>query len=259
MKNLLYTTSLVTVLFLTLISFYSCKKQKIESSEKPLIQLGGNPTAVIYPVFADNDKINDHLRHLAFGAASLMDPIYLQALTCDDYISGMENQIETDQEEVGFEEIKNNINYSIFKWYGSVGSPPYAQRDFYTSIEEAINWSNTYYNTLNIPRLLPWTGYDAPALGGFQYNNGGYATVFRIPGWKTLQTSPSRLSKPIVVVPNEIDVNDDIILPIIGFTYDAVNDKVDLVQWATEEDFEDETGYYIWVVDYEPIPITTGF
>lgn len=119
---------------------------------------------------------------------------------------------------------------------------------------DAIDWSNTDYRQYQ-PRTNTWSGFDWSALSGFNYNQGNYYTLLRIPDFNKLKNDPSRLTKPIVVVSDEVDGNGNLLLPIVGFTYDPIADKVNMIQWNDEDDFEDETGYYIWVVDYDAVPL----
>lgn len=249
MKKKFFFISSLTIIAISSIVFFSCKKNKNGVSESNKSSIGN--TMRTYPSFTNLDKVNDHLRHLAFGSASLFDLIYLSSSTTSDYISSIEKFIN--KEEVSFEKINSTIDRNIFKDFATSFSPVSYEK----SMIDAIDWSNTDYR-LYTPRPNIWTAYDWSALEGFELNSNNYFTLIRIPDWENLKNDPSRLSKPIVVVPNEEDINGDVILPIVGFTYDPINDKVEMISWATEEEFDDEEDYYIWVVDYDGVPLQTG-
>lgn len=250
-KSILTTISLLAILGIILF-IYSCKKQTSQNElENPF---NVKTTAVSLPVFPNLERINDHLRHLAFGTASLFDTIYLTSSNANGYISEMEKYADNKLEEKEFEYINNYINIYKFRNY-LTGSSPF---QYHFSMSDAINGSNTNYTNYNIRANL-WAAYDPGAFAGFSYNNKEFQTTFGIPNYTVLKNDPSRLLKPIVVVPNELDGSDEMVLPIIGFYYDKLNDVVDTIMWQDEDDFEDDERFYIWVIDYnEKVEYNSG-
>jgi hypothetical protein len=238
---------LITLIVIT--GIYSCKKgSEIITSDKNNT-LPKNLKPISLPTFVSMNEINDQVRALAYSLASITDNTYMANDNPTEYKSLIEDQLENNSDEVTFGELNTNINMGSVGVFTNVGGT--TPSNFKSLVEEAILFQSPWYLGTS-PRSWGMNSYSNDGYEGFIYNNTQYNTLVRIP-----ELDQNRHSKPFIVIPNEVDVNGDLLLPIIGYTFNFATDEVDVVSFATEEDLDVDDNYYIWVVDYAPIPVQT--
>jgi hypothetical protein len=231
--------------------YFSCQDE-VQIKESKKVNSKFEITPISFPIFNSNERVNDHIRTLAYGVLSLTDTQSLYSNNIPGYLSEIENLLVGDNDEVTFERIENFINPSLFTSYGYSNPYPFKNAFF-----EAILLNSNYYISLS-PRLGLQNLYDESALFGFRFNNTDFRTIIRIPEWSIEKNSLTRFSKPFVVVSYEEDINGIIELPIVGFKLNVNNYEVDTVLWQTVAEFEEDNRFYIWVVDYEPVPVSVN-
>jgi hypothetical protein len=250
-KKSLFALGLLTIVITTIL-LYSCRKSHTSEEEmkKPFINL----RPVSYTTFSTIEDVNDNIRAMAFAMASIQDTMFLISRNPTLYKNEIEAQIPTDEEEASFQGLNTAINTTTTgHLYKTRTNSVFSDLD--DMVQGALNDQQPLYYTTS-PRGGLTNFYDYTAFANFRYNNTDYYTLVRIPDWATLNSDASRLSKPLLVIPNEVDTNDNAILPIIGYKINTTTWEVDSVLFQTEEDLDDQTTYYIWVVDYAPVPLT---
>jgi hypothetical protein len=99
-------------------------------------------------------------------------------------------------------------------------------------------------------------------LTGFDFFGQERFTVLRILDIESARQSVTFRQKEVLVVPALRDTFDgDTREPLIGYFFDNTNQVVDSVQFQDMDDLEDQTRFWVWVVDYEPladVPTNSG-
>lgn len=245
-------TGLCASIILALV-LYACRKHEQGGNG---ITVGGGRSdihPVSYPTFTDNNDINSQIRAMAYAMAAAVDDQYMVSGAWN-YVANIESLIPNNLEEISFESINSGISMNGSNIYEiPPGTPPSSFNQFVSIVLQYETPNYLYYTPHSST-----TPYNSLAYGGFTFNNQGYYTILRIPDFADVKTDANRFHQPLLVVPNETDTFGDPILPIVGYVLDTTTNTMDTVYYPTLDAFEDDSLFYIWVVDIETIPNFTN-
>lgn len=249
MKNIL-KFALQPTIFIIIVSLviYSCRKSQSDNSNGGKFKYPTNVIPLSIPTFSTMDEVNSHLRYLAYGLASLTDTLFLSASNDDNYVQGVEGLILGGKDEVSIGDVEANINKAHFAHYTTQATP----QDFGLDLTDAINHNSPGTGSLS-PRTWALGSYNDQGMGSFNYNTFTLYTLIRIPNWDVLQNNSYRLTRKLLVIPYEKDTFGDYILPIVGY-YVTSSYAMDSVLYQTEDEMEDDTSFYQWIVDIDEVP-----
>lgn len=189
---------------------------------------------------SDHDLINDHKRFIALGVAELVNNNTLANL--QNSIFNIENYLDG-YTSVDIAVIKNIVSYS-----NSAYLVPNAGNgnEFGDAINYAVTSSSPENGNIVLINNNTW---DWAMLEGYINNGVTFRSYIEIPDYQSL-TAPQK-AKPIVVVPKVTDLSEEMIFPVTGYRWDAVNSKIVQQIIADESELYDPNSpFYIWLVDY---------